>query len=69
MPVLPRSTVYVCPACGWSAVVRPHSDALMPGEMFERCPRCDHAPLQQRDPGALAQGLARMLRWAGRGRR
>jgi hypothetical protein len=37
---------YRCPACGWSKTVRPRSDALMPGDYFDRRPNCSHAELE-----------------------
>ncbi len=41
MPIKPKPMKFTCPACGWSKVVSPSSDALMLGfDYFEQCPEC-----------------------------
>lgn len=57
MPIRPKPTTYVCPACGWSKTVAPLSDALMPGEYFHNCPACGHTGLTQRSSGPNPLGL------------
>jgi hypothetical protein len=37
--------------------VAPRSDALMPGEYFDACPSCGHAPLTRRSSLANPLGL------------
>lgn len=46
---------YRCPVCGWSKTVRPRSDALMPGDYFDRCPNCSHAELELHKASLAAQ--------------
>lgn len=48
MPIPPAPRIYTCPACHWSKTVAPRSDALMPGDYFDTCPTCGHAPLQSK---------------------
>ncbi|WP_295399530.1 hypothetical protein [uncultured Thiocystis sp.] len=57
MPILPAPITVGCPACGWSKTVAPRSDALMPGEYFDACPACGHAPLTRRSSLANPLGL------------
>ncbi len=58
MPIKPEPTTYTCPACGWSKTASPQSDALMPGDVFEVCPKCGHEPLDCREASALQGALA-----------
>jgi len=62
MPIHPSPTTYTCPACGWSKTVTPQSDALMPGDVFEICPKCGHAPLDCREASALQGALTDLVR-------
>ena len=57
MPIRPDPTTYACPACGWSKTVAPRSDALKPGEYFDTCPSCGHAPLTRRSSSTSPLGL------------
>lgn len=45
MPIRPEPIAFSCPACGWSKTVAPRSDALKPGEYFDKCPVCGHEEL------------------------
>lgn len=46
MPIKPEPLTYRCAQCGWSTIIRPRSDALMPGDCPMACPECGHQPLQ-----------------------
>lgn len=46
MPIRPPPCTFTCPSCGWSKTVAPQSDALMPGDFVDVCPKCKHSPLQ-----------------------
>lgn len=59
MPLKPSPVVYSCPACRWSHTVAPRSDALLPGEFFESCPRCSYAPLDTRVASVIEAAMAR----------
>lgn len=39
MPMKPKPFTYMCEECGWTKTVAPRSDALSPGEWFDRCPK------------------------------
>lgn len=66
MPIQPRPCTYHCPSCGWSKTTAPLSDALMPGEYFDRCPKCGGEELTRRPASlvdlTLAVGLARAVK-------
>lgn len=51
MPMPPRPFTFVCDNCGWKQTVVPLSDALRPGEWFERCPKCGSKELRMRRQG------------------
>lgn len=55
MPIRPSPITYRCTACGWSKTVRPCSDALMPGDYYDRCPNCSHADLEIHKASLSAQ--------------
>jgi hypothetical protein len=55
MPIRPHPIIYSCTSCGWSKTVAAKSDAFMPGEFFDACPLCGHAPLETR-PATITQG-------------
>lgn len=40
MPIKPKPFIYFCESCGWKKTVAPRSDALMPGEYYDCCPKC-----------------------------
>lgn len=67
MPIRPQPRYYHCPACNWSKIVAPKSDVLGPGDFFDICPACGHAPLHSKAAGALqtltAQVLSGLQRW------
>ena len=42
MPIRPRPITYRCPKCQWSKTIQPRSDARMPGDRVDTCPRCGH---------------------------
>lgn len=67
MPIRPQPRHYQCPACAWSKTVAPKSDALGPGDFFDTCPACGHAPLDSKAADALqaltAQVLNELQRW------
>src|SRR5450830_761551 len=46
MPVAPRETFfkYTCTACGWSTVIKQHSDVLVPGPL--KCANCGSSSLK-----------------------
>lgn len=58
MPIRPQPRIYSCPQCGWSKTVAPRSDALMPGDVYVRCPSCGHAPLSSVPTDAVSSVLA-----------
>lgn len=69
MPISPGPLMYTCPSCGWSKTVAPKSDALMPGDHYAACPKCQHSPLNngpanaaQAALGQLSQQIKRFLR-------
>lgn len=58
MPIRPRPFTFLCGRCGWKKTVAPLSDALGPGDYFERCARCGHQPLDMRAAGVFDALLA-----------
>ncbi len=62
MPIRPSPATYRCAACGWSKTVHPHSDALRPGEHFQKCPTCGHQPLKRETANTLLSALGRLLK-------
>ena len=75
MPIRPQPTTYHCPACGWSKTTAPRRDVLMPGDMPETCPACQHTPPRPPArqcpagnagrPGAAAAALGPLMAWQG----
>ena len=57
MPIPQSPVIYSCPACHWSKTVAPRSDALMPGDFFNTCPACCHAPLATKKANAAQAAL------------
>ncbi|WP_082889478.1 hypothetical protein [Methylomonas koyamae] len=58
MPIKPKPFVYVCTLCGWRKVVSPKSDALMPGEYYDKCPACNNHSLRKEEhPNLVEQGI------------
>jgi len=53
MPIKPRPFTFECEGCGWTKTVALQSDALMPGEWFDQCPRCGSKALKMRTAGWL----------------
>lgn len=63
MPIPPAPRTFYCPQCGWTQRVYPRSDALRLGhDWFDRCPRCNHQPLEQRPLSKLEQVLNSLFR-------
>lgn len=60
MPIRPPPTTYSCPAGHWSKTVSPRSDALMPGDFFNACPNCGHAPLKRKTANAVQAALGQL---------
>ena len=58
MPVRPSPTVIRCPACHWSQVFAPNSDAIPPGTLLAQCPKCGNQALEHKPAGVLKQLLA-----------
>nr|WP_072341005.1 MULTISPECIES: hypothetical protein [unclassified Pseudomonas] len=63
MPIRPRPFTFVCDTCGWKKTVAPLSDALVPGDWFERCERCGNEALTLRPANRIDRALAE---WFGR---
>lgn len=61
MPICPQPRYYHCAACNWSKTVVPRSDALAPGDFFDTCPICGHAPLHSKAADALQTLTAQAL--------
>ena len=60
MPIRPRPITYHCPKCQWSKTIQPRSDALMPGDRVDTCPRCGHTDLEettQNRPASLLEKI------------
>lgn len=53
MPIRPRPFTFEYKQCGWTKTLAPPSDALGPGDWFERCPRCGNEHLALRQPSFL----------------
>jgi peptide subunit release factor 1 (eRF1) len=58
MAFKPQPTTYNCPKCGWSKTVSPKSDALMPGDIIQECPKCGNDQLEAKRAGLVDQLLA-----------
>ncbi len=59
MPVRPQPTCIACPACSWSMIYAPRSDALL-SPPPSRCPRCNSGDLLV-TPASAADVLADKL--------
>ena len=60
---------YRCAACDWRKTTAPRSDVLMPGDMPETCPACQHTPLDHQRANiaqATLADLAQRLQRLGR---
>ena len=60
MSIRPFPTTYTCSTCGWSKTVAPRGDALMPGDFFDACPKCGHAPLESKGATAAQAALGQV---------
>lgn len=65
MPVKPQAFTCHCPACGWTKTVAPKSDVLMPGEVFDACPKCGNTALERKQASALDLIAQTMLNFVG----
>ncbi|RWU24024.1 hypothetical protein DM813_09415 [Pseudomonas alkylphenolica] len=61
MPIRPRPFRLECEACGWRKTIAPRSDALMPGEWYERCPKCNGVVTFKALEGPVQQFIAKWL--------
>jgi Zn-finger nucleic acid-binding protein len=64
MPIKPKPFIYLCPLCGWKKSISPRSDALLPGEYYDCCPKCGTNHLKREEinsPIELGTGLFRKL--------
>lgn len=60
MPIKPQPFALDCPACGWTQVVAPESDVLLPGDWPSACPRCGDTALQRRQASRFERVFARL---------
>jgi len=60
MPVKPHPFTVRCPVCSWKKTVAPKSDALMPGEWFERCPKCRNENLEKSSASIFEELLSHL---------
>lgn len=49
MAFRPRPMMFTCTACSWKKRTHPQSDALMPGDYFDKCPKCGAGVEMKRD--------------------
>ena len=65
MPVRPSPTVIRCPACHWSQVFAPSSDAILPGTLPTQCPKCGNHALERKPAGAVQRLLVEIEKRVG----
>lgn len=58
MPIRPTPFIVYCPRCRWQKRVAPRSGVMLPGDMPERCPKCDSNALEHQQASGL---LGRLL--------
>jgi hypothetical protein len=59
MPIKPRPFTFECE--GWTKTVAPRSDALVPSDWVDQCPKCGGGVLKMRPAGWLEGALAKLL--------
>ncbi len=62
MPLPPPPMTFKCNHCAWSKTTAPTSDALGPGDWYQKCPKCGNPDLQLSRAGAIAALLAKACR-------
>jgi len=62
MPLPPSPMTFRCNQCAWSKTKAPTSDALGPGDWYQKCPKCGNPDLQLSRAGVLATLLAKASR-------
>lgn len=62
MPIRPMPYMLECAKCGWRKTVAPASDALLPGEWYSHCPRCNGQVHQKTLSGPIHRLVAQW--WA-----
>lgn len=59
MPIRPSAFILHCPRCRWQKRVTPPSDVMLPGDVPNRCPKCDNSGLEQKPTSRLFDRLPR----------